>query len=382
MEAPYSLSKGLFFVDKLKTLQEGKPIAPTNMQVDLEAYCNDNCEFCSYRAEESHNAKAMLGLIEGNKLKIIDDFKPIGKPTKSSSLPLYFAVELPKQLHEAEIPSVTFTGGGESTIWPAYDKLIDECVKYKIEIGLITNASTLTDHRIEMMAKHYKWVRLSMDAATPQTHKAIHRTPNNDFERRIKGIKKLVELRKEFGRTPNKIDEGLTVGVNFVITDTNILEIIDACKLYSSLGLDYIRFSFMYIDGVGIGQISKENLELCKKTLDYCVKTFSTEKFIVTPASYKIDSYQRENDDFNCCYMQRFVWALAADCKVYPCCIQKYMAGWELADIRDMTLKQMVDKTHEKMNALDVKKCPPCWMRDRNKAMSQGVLKPKHANFV
>lgn len=382
MEAPFSLSKGNYHVDRLKILQQGKPIPPTNIQVDLEVYCNDNCSFCSYRAEESWNAKAMLPMITKSKLPMVDEFKPIGQPNKESSLPAEFARILPKQFHEAGIPSITFTGGGESTLWPYYDEIIENCVKYKLEIGLITNGSTLTEKRIDMMAKHYRWVRLSMDSASPQTHKAIHRTPHLDFERRIESLKKLVQKRKEYGRIPNKNDEGFTIGVNFVITDQNYQDILDASRLYGQIGVDYIRFSFMYIDGIGIGQIISKHLETAKKHLEMAVKTFSTDTYKVTPALYKLDSYTHKNDDFDTCYMQRFVWALGADCKIYPCCIQKYIPGFELGSIKENTLKELIQKSHDKMTNLDVKTCPPCWMRDRNKAMQQGIERPKHANFV
>ena len=112
------------------------------------------------------------------------------------------------------------------------------------------------------------------------------------------------------------------------------------------------------------------------------VKTFSTDTYKVTPALYKLDSYTHKNDDFDTCYMQRFVWALGADCKIYPCCIQKYIPGFELGSIKENTLKELIQKSHDKMTNLDVKTCPPCWMRDRNKAMQQGIERPKHANFV
>lgn len=379
---PYLLSKMVHHFVKLQQLQDGKPISPTNIQVDLELYCNDNCSFCSYRAEESHNAKNMMPLLNPNKLPMIDEFKPIGSPSKNSSLPIEFAKELPKQFYEAGIPSITFTGGGESTLWSAYDEMIDNCIKYELEIGLITNGSTMTDKRIDIMAKHFRWVRISIDASNPETHKQIHRTGNSDFERRLEGIKKLVAKRKEYDRIPNPEDEGLTIGVNFVITEKNYEDILNTSRLFSEIGIDYIRFSFMYIEGIGIGQITKEQLSEAESMLKTAVKLDSRPDYIVTPALYKLESYTHPNDDFNTCYMQRFVWALGADCKIYPCCIQKYIPGFEIGDIRENTLNELITKSHGKMTNLDVKSCPSCWMRDRNKAVENIMKIPKHVNFV
>lgn len=383
MEAPYSLSKAVYHTDRIKTLQEGKPIAPLNIQIDLEVYCNDNCSFCSYRAEESHN-KVMMELLSPNKTKLpmVDEFKPIGQPNQNSSLPLYLAEEIPKQMAEAGIPSLTMTGGGESTLWKGYDIFVENLIKYGIEIGLITNGSVLTDSRIDDIAKHFRWVRFSMDAGTPQIHRNMHRTSHNDFERRLETLKKLVVLRKTYQRIPSKQDEGLTIGVNFVITNENFVDIENACRLFAEIGVDYIRFSFMYIEGIGIGQINPEYTKDAPNLFKTCIQKYGRPDFLISPALYKLDSYMHPNDDFNTCYMQRFTWALAADCKVYPCCIQKYIPGFELADIREMTLKQMIEKTHKKMTNLDVKTCPPCWMRDRNKAQASAIERPKHANFI
>lgn len=50
----YSISKALYHVERIKELQQGKPISPTLLQVDLEAYnsdyilsCHDNCMISS-----------------------------------------------------------------------------------------------------------------------------------------------------------------------------------------------------------------------------------------------------------------------------------------------------------------------------------------------
>ncbi|UVF62438.1 radical SAM protein [Nitrososphaeria virus YSH_922147] len=373
----YSLSKAVYHTDRIKNLQDNKPISPTQLQIDLEAWCNHNCSFCSYRAEESHNI-AMVDLLGTRKLKMVDDFQHIGTPSPNSSLPLYFAEELPKQIHEAGIPAVTFTGGGESTLWKRYDDMIDKLVDYGIQIGLITNGSIMNERRIEMIARHYTWIRFSMDSCTKETHRNVHRTPTFEFDKIINNLKKIIELRNT---TLNDSGEGLTVGVSFVITDTNFHEIEKACEFYSNLGVDYIRFSFMYIEGVGVGKILEDRKEQVKEIFKRCEK-YNSDKFKVSPATYKLDTFSRENDDFETCYMQHFVWALGADCKVYPCCIQKYIKGWEFGDIRETTLKEMITKAYGQMKQLDVKKCPPCWMRDRNKSMSSAIDRPKHHNFI
>jgi hypothetical protein len=60
----YSISKANYHLDRLQEIKKGNPIAPTLIQIDLEAWCNDNCSFCSYRKDDGYN-KEMLKLIDG-----------------------------------------------------------------------------------------------------------------------------------------------------------------------------------------------------------------------------------------------------------------------------------------------------------------------------
>lgn len=369
----YATSKALFQVDRLRQLQAGKPISPNLLQVDLEAYCNDNCNFCSYRKEEGYNEK-MLDLIQVKKTDNRNENKPLGKPSRTSGLPAEFAVILPKLMKESNIPAIELTGGGEPTIWKYFDILLDELIKEKIEIGLVTNGSTLPDSRIEKLAKHAVWIRLSMDSSNEVMHQKIHRTPNLDFNRRVENIRKLVQKKKEFG-------SNITIGISFIINQVNKEDVTNSALFYSKLGVDNIRFSWMY-DKSGTAGLTYDDIETIKKRLDVVKKELERDDYKIYYERERIDLFSKPNDDFKTCYMQRFVWALGADCKIYPCCIMKYHPEFAFGDLRNKTLVELIDEMHSKMTNLNPSQCFPCWLRTRNKAISYGVEKPNHANFV
>ena len=372
MEVEYSISKAAYHVDKIKLLQQNMMIVPTEIQIDLEAYCNDNCEFCSYRKEDGYN-NMMLELIGAQPGKEYHDNLPTGKPSASSRIPLEFAETLPRQMKEAGIPSIELTGGGEPTLWPAFDTLYENLGLNNIEIGLVTNGSTLSDKRAELIRKYGMWCRISMDAATSKTHKIIHRTSNEDFDRRINNIKKL---------TNNKPDT-LTVGISFIITQDNYEEVYAAAHLYSKLNLDHLRYSWMY-DKEGKGGLTSDQIEDLKHEIKFLQGVYDTDKFKIFTEADRIDLYSRPNTDFKTCYYQRFVMAIGADSLVYPCCIQKYHKGYGYADIRENTLKEIVQSinTKEFMDNLNVTACNPCWLRNRNKSIGATVEQPKHHNFI
>jgi len=276
-------------------------------------------------------------------------------------------------MREAKIPSIEITGGGESTLWPAFDQLYENLGLNGIEIGLVTNGSTLSNKRIALIRKYGLWCRISMDAATPKMHKLIHRTANQDFERRIQAIKRL---------TVNK-PKTLTIGISFILGPENYHEIIPAAKLFRDLGVDHLRYSWQY-DKEGNAGLTDQLKQECKDDIASVQKTYNTDKFKIFTESDRIDLYKRPNTDFKKCYYQRFVMVIGCDSKVYPCCIQKYHKGYEYADIRDLSLKQITENynTEKFMDELDVTKCNPCWLRNRNKAIAAVVEQPKHFNFV
>lgn len=311
----------------------------------------------------------LIGAIPGEKY---EDAKPIGIPSANSRLPLEFADSLPKQMYDLGIPAIELTGGGEPTLWPKFDDLIINLAMYNIEIALVTNGSSLSDKRIKLLRDHCLWIRISMDASNQEMHKLVHRTQGDEFERIISNIMKLCHNKRK----------DLIVGISFIINPDNVTDIEESIKLYGSMGVDNIRFSWMYDDTGKAGLLDTE-IEEIKRSLDIMKDKYDTDVFKVFYDKSRIDSYSRPNE-FSKCYIQRFVWAIGADCKVYPCCIMKYDESYAIADIREKSLGEIVYdiETEMKMDNLEPSKCLPCWLRGKNEAIRNSVEKPTHENFV
>jgi len=276
------------------------------------------------------------------------------------------------------------TGGGEPTLWHDFDKLLINLIDADRDIGLVTNGSNLTDTRINLLAFGATWVRFSMDSDNPTLHQKIHRTPILDFERRIENIKKLIKARNTWKRQPNLgdlQDEGLVIGISFITTPDNYYNVEDSAIFYSKLGVDHIRFSYMY-DKQGTAGLTSDQIDDLKTLLDKLKEKYERDDFKIFFQKDRVDTYTRPNTDFNTCYMQRFVWAIGADNLVYPCCIMKYNKDFALGDIRKNTLKEIIELSHKKMTDLNVTTCYPCWLRDRNISMGQAIERPPHANFI
>ena len=135
---------------------------------------------------------------------------------------------------DAGIRAIEITGGGEPTLWPAFDELVKNLGEEDREIGLVTNGSNLSGERLELIGRYCLWVRFSMDSATSATHKLIHRTANDDFDRRLQHITKL-------GLIKNK---NLVLGISFIVTPENFHEIGATSRLFSKIqGVNHLTFS-------------------------------------------------------------------------------------------------------------------------------------------
>ena|SRR3990167_1937693 len=367
----YSISKAVYQTDKIKSLQNHHSITPTELQVDLEAWCNHNCNFCSYRKDNGYNNE-MLKLIGATPGEKYNDDKPIGKPSNDSRLPLEFARTLPKQMFDNDIPAIELTGGGEPTLWPAFDELIENLAKYKREIGLVTNGSSLSDYMIKLLRDNCMWIRISMDASNQEIHKKVHRTQGNEFDRIISNIKKLCDGKRK----------DLIVGISFIINPDNVDDIEASIELYRSLYVDNIRFSWMYDSG-GKSGLNDAEITHIKERLDFYKGKYETDSFKIFYDKTRIDSYTQPND-FTKCYIQRFVWAIGADSKLYPCCIMKYDPNYAIADLKEKTIGEVINdiETEMKMNNLEPSKCLPCWLRGKNFSIRDAVEKPIHHNFI
>ena len=365
----YSTSKALYHLDRLQELKKGNPIAPTLIQIDLEAWCNHNCSFCSYRKDDGYNTN-MLKLIDGCSS---NECKPIGHSSAKSRLPESVAITLPIQMKSAGIPAIELTGGGEPTMWAYFDKLLDNLIYCDIEIGLVTNGSNMPEKRVKKLAEYKgtKWIRFSMDGSTQEIHTKIHRTSKDEFDKIIKAIKQTVEY----------AHPELVLGISFIITPDNYWDLENSIKLYKSLGVSNIRFSWMY-DKSGSAGLDKVEIERIKNTLEELKKKHDTDNFRVLFERGRIETYDKPNDDFKTCYYQRFVWNVGADGFVYPCCIQKYNPDYAFADITTESLSDIINTTHSRMSTLNPKMCNPCWLRNRNKEIAQSIEEPRHVNFV
>lgn len=228
---------------------------------DLHAsnVCNHSCIWCRYvRNNEMLSLDSMIDLLE----------------------------RYPK------IKGMTITGGGEPLTNKQIFEFILECRRREIETGLFTNGSLFDQRGIDIIGDNCQFCRISLDAATPETHAKTHQS--RDFERIIWNIRKLGET---------KLPE---LGISYLVTP----ETVDDIVLLSDLGLpvDYIHFKPL-IEGIDEQTKKKalRNIGDLQKRVDYALRNDRIEQDLM--CNHKIK-----------CRVTGLITNPAANGKEYVCC--------------------------------------------------------------
>lgn len=142
--------------------------------------------------------------------------------------------------------TVRFTGGGEPLEHPNIREMLVLPHRYGLKTCLITNGSLLDDELDELLVQSVDHIRLSVNAGTEETRRAIHRSTIADagLSKLHTHLHKLSILRARYfprERHPS-------IWATFLILPQNLSEIARAAEDVARCGADSISFRPVYHD--------------------------------------------------------------------------------------------------------------------------------------
>ena len=191
-----------------------------------------------------------------------------------------------------EIKGITIGGGGEPLTNKYTPDFILECSRRGIKTGLFTNGGLFDRRGIDIVGNNCQYCRISLDAATPETHADLHKS--KDFHKILENI---AQLRK------TKLPE---LGVSYLVTADNVDEILLLSEL--DLPVDYIHFKPL-IEGID-NKTRKKALKILselQKRVNYTIRFDRIGQELM--CNHKIK-----------CRVTDVVTHLGADNKEYVCC--------------------------------------------------------------
>ena len=302
---PFSAFKFVNHFDRLQSIARDELTYPVTVEIDPSNVCNHRCQWCvSFLA---HN---------GDMLKF-DRFD-----------------KLVEELETMHVESVVLKGGGEPTVHPQFVDMLHRLKDRGLGVGLISNGSMPRKGTPDAVLECVDWVRISLDAATAETHNAIHQT--KDFDRIIDNIGYLARNTK---RT--------LVGVNFVCEERNHLEIVPFAELCKSLGVGYVSIRCVFDPDNPF----TEQVRAGMRQGGLEAKKLETEYFRVKLGNFTNEYLDAQADQpfpYERCLGPNMVGVVGGDGEMYACCFLRGNREFSFGNVNEQSFKEVWESEHRR----------------------------------
>lgn len=358
---PYSANKLIYHPEKLLQIRNNEQPLPVHVLIVISDLCNQDCHFCAYR---------MSGYINNEVFSII---QPDGQVNRNPNRMIPYE-KLQEILHDCKrmgVRAIQLSGGGEPTVHPQFGQYVSDILDADIDLGLVTNGLMLKEKDMDNLARSC-WVRVSIDAGTPETYSKTRNVSKDHYKRVRENITKLAAR-----------DRKATLGIGFVVTKENYRELEDACRQYKEWGADYTRVGgFFQNEGSAYySEIIDELTETCKR-----LEKLNDDGYTVyNNFQDRIDDLEQGSPDYGYCGIMNLTTYIGADLNVYTCCNNSYSKKGTIGSLKDQGFYDLwTGEEKRKMFAeFDPRSCEKCMYNNKNKSILSLVNMPSgHNNFI
>lgn len=307
---------------------------PISVELSLTNRCNLKCIWCS-------------------------DYMLRQRQGKNEELDMDSLFRLFEDLKRGGTKGIVIEGGGEPSIFPYFEKVIQHLAEINLPCGLITNGSMeLTPELLES----FEWIRVSLDASTPQEYYELKK--RDLFEQILLNIYKYAKI------CP-------TVGVGYVVTGKNIEKLETLVLRLRQCGASYVQFRPV----VDCPELDPDGIDLSY------LKHYERSDFSII-----IDGMTENSSRGNCglsCKAHSITTVISADGAVYLCGrmnIHEWMKP--IGNIHDNSFKEIWEGEERIRQSTLVadssfckQHCPQCRLTKFN-TMLERLSKVKTPNFI
>jgi sulfatase maturation enzyme AslB (radical SAM superfamily) len=305
--------------------QDHKILLPAQVDIDLTNICNQDCYYCN---SADHRAEAPVQKKYTEYIDLLD--KLAG--WRAHSPDSYGTTH-----------TITYPGGGEPTVLPGYEHVIEHTIDLGFLTSITTNGSKL-DRLLDSVPveklRKLAWVGIDIDAGTEELYEKIRRslTSRSLFDRVKENARELIQA-------------GVNVDLKCLINPYNDnQEAINDLFNYAAA----VKGRMLYFRPM----IYKDRAHPITEQLVNWVKSASDR----TGVSYWINENKTQPRRYKRCHQMYHFPVFCAEGQIYVCCDNKgnhdfSIGRWDQGDFRDLWLST---RHHDIYNKTNVNLCAPC----------------------
>jgi MoaA/NifB/PqqE/SkfB family radical SAM enzyme len=296
-------------LDRLSWIQDGFRPAPVNVEIDLSNRCSLGCEYCHFAY--THTRGPLAGKRD----------KPQDAVSGGDLMDTDLAYSILDQLERAAVRSVVWSGGGEPTLHPDFDEIIQH---WRGDQGVYTHGGHIDEDRAAIMKDSMTWCYVSLDFADRESYKKYKGVDR--FKQACLGVTSLVGA-----------EGNATVGVGFMLTRDNFMDIKKMHCVGKELGADYVQFR------PAIRYSHDEPGKADEDTGWALSAAYQLERLNGSPdleidvlRFYQYAQWQeRGGHSYDVCHWSNISTVITPNGKVWVCCNKREQADSELGDLND-----------------------------------------------
>lgn len=342
-------------LDRLAQIQTAAHTsAPINAEIDLSNRCSLGCEWCHFAY--THTRGPLAGKRE----------KPAQAVLGGDLMDVELAKKIALELAEAGVRSLTWTGGGEPTLHPHFDEIVEFTAGLDVSQALYTHGGHITPERADLVKQTMTFVYVSLDAADADSYKRAKGVDR--FAAACEGIRLLAEA-----------EGGATVGVGYLVTNQNWPDAWKAARLARTLGADYIQFRPTIMYSQTEPGIAAEDTAWIDEALPHLEAISFDPNVEVDLDRFKM--YRSwDGHGYGTCWWSMLQTCITPNGKVWTCVSKREHAN---AEIGDLSIESFADVWARNVAAQVNGDCRIlCRGHLPNVGLAQIMTKRPHAEFV
>lgn len=356
---PFSGEKILGHMDRVAEWLETGRSRPVTYELDLTNICNQRCPHCVGYYPDLNQARMHRDEARAI-IKQIADFGGRG---------------------------LTFTGGGDPLASPLATDAVAYARSVGLDVGFITNGQALTEDKARVLLENCQWLRVSLDAATPEVFKVSHGMEEAAWRQVLANVRTLTRLKRELGSS-------CTIGVGFLTSHETKKDIYAFAALGKDLGVDYAQYRPL-LRRHGEGDVDYSDAEILSEMNRAARLSEEGYRVLHSEHKYKLIAAGQVERPYKLCHGQHFAAVVSADKKMYVCCHMRGVEKYCIGDLSKQSLPELWNSEERKRvaDSVDFDDCPPLcrcdsfnnilWDIKENGGQPEPSSEPKeHPNFI